>query len=558
MADVKLNAKISADSKDLKQAMDSAKQSVSTASGKMKQDINSIGGSLDNASKKAKDLGREMQRAGDSGGSGLKQAMGTVMQGLLGIGSKLALIGAGFKALKQMIYDGLIDPLINAKKYAAETAKQVAEINNQGSDLVVKRYGTNVENLKKIALLFEKQRTSPTNEAGNEILTLQKILRENKGGIGELVTEETVQKQLKAQFIQLEKERIKAIETEIDGINTQTAANAEYFKSHWSKTSKNLPFTLQLMEQDRQLKNRAQVLSIDKMNLEGSGMRDYLSFVGGIKGRLDDKRSQRMKEAEGKSNAFVAWENAANDKPLQGQVRAVIEKYKQALKDGIEPERAFAVAQKEVQKILGGKYKEYLKALTDRINAVKTAYENELKAQKRIEQARKRLAEVLEENERERKQERRNRKKQSLDSKIDDLESQNHLSRKDRKRLERLKQQRDNLDRQDEKDERNQRKRQRRKKEQEARDNLELARREVIDPQRRYARAQAMLNRMRTPLSVNTRLGEQVNEVTKGYNGIRTPGVGTVPTNVVSERSQQLDQLHTDLQEIKDKYFFVK
>ena len=258
------------------------------------------------------------------------------------------------------------------------------------------------------------------------------------------------------------------------------------------------------------------------------------------------------------ASQFSSWENAINDTALQSQLRQVMEKYKQALENGIEPERAFAVAQREVQKILGGKYTEYLKILTSRIENVKNAYEAELKAQKRIEDARNRLADVLDENARERKQEKRNRQRQSIDRKIDALESKGHLSHKDEKRLERLKRQRDRLDERDERDERRDRRKRRRQREDEARDALAQARQEATAPTMRYMRAQAALDRMRNPEGVAGRLAEQMGYVTKDYAGIRTPGVGPAPTSLTNERNQQLAQLHSDLQEIKDKYFFVK
>jgi hypothetical protein len=63
---------------------------------------------------------------------------------------------------------------------------------------------------------------------------------------------------------------------------------------------------------------------------------------------------------------------------------------------------------------------------------------------------------------------------------------------------------------------------------------------------------------MRNPEGVAGKLAEQMGYVAKDYAGIRTPGVGPAPTSLMNERNQQLAQLHSDLQEIKDKYFFVK
>lgn len=613
MADVKLTAKISADSKELKQAMDTAKQNVSNATSNMKRDINSVSGALGDVSKEARGAGSEIAKIG-SVSKDTQQAVKGIGQGLLGMGSQAAIIVKGLKAMGAIISTYVIDPIVTATKRLAEFKQLVAQGAGQTGEDRRRQMEEQKKELQSFVDLLEKYRQEKSETAKTALLQQQRKLSRDYGiditpeNANEVLKEQMdYQRNMKIATLRSEQKTLDEANTALlgqqrelekspteiladqakkggksylNGMLRPTEIGMNLLKGNFGEVAKQGGFGIagalianglegggkmydasvlnaekrqaEIDEVQKQISaNRTKRQSLEQEIRKLQKTDDFADLQELLGAKRKDQKSQGASQ-------FSSWENAINDTALQSQLRQVMEKYKQALENGIEPERAFAVAQREVQKILGGKYTEYLKILTSRIENVKNAYEAELKAQKRIEDARNRLADVLDENARERKQEKRNRQRQSIDRKIDALESKGHLSHKDEKRLERLKRQRDRLDERDERDERRDRRKRRRQREDEARDALEQARSEATAPTMRYMRAQAALDRMRNPEGVAGKLAEQMGYVTKDYAGIRTPGVGPAPTSLLNDRSQQLAQLHSDLQEIKEKYFFVK
>ena len=180
MADVKLTAKISADSKELKQAMDAARQNVSNATSNMKRDINSVGGALGDVSKEARGAGSEIAKIG-SVSKDTQQAVKGIGQGLLGMGSQAAIIVKGLKAMGAIISTYVIDPIVTATKRLAEFKQLVAQGAGQTGEDRRRQMEEQKKELQSFVDLLEKYRQEKSETSKTALLQQQRKLSRDYG-----------------------------------------------------------------------------------------------------------------------------------------------------------------------------------------------------------------------------------------------------------------------------------------------------------------------------------------------------------------------------------------
>jgi chromosome segregation ATPase len=287
-----------------------------------------------------------------------------------------------------------------------------------------------------------------------------------------------------------------------------------------------------------------------------------------------DKADAMRKEAAQKDEAFEAYEHSQTDTELQAKVRAAMERYKQAVEDGIDPMRAKAAAERDIAAAMDSRYNAYLKELEKRGEALKNARQKELDAQNKVTQAQNNLAEAIQaqaDNERNERRRNRDKKRDKLQDRLDKAQdrAENAPRRRDRKQAERevkiLQKRIAKIDKQNDKEDRQEEKRQSRQRRQQLQRNVDNARRQrnLAGSDADKARAtrqqrQREQEAMRTPKGVRERLRDQAGGVIGQYGNLTAPGIGGNFAAIATAYTGQLDQLHRDLKDMQRKAYIVR
>lgn len=388
--------------------------------------------------------------AGQSLSSVFKQAGAQVMH----MGSHVAVVALAIRNLtalaKKYFEQQAEEDAMAAYGYAAQNAddlKRVQDKNNNEMEALVAK-------LKEFADLYDEERTTGSETAFAKRRNLQEELKKQYGFNFEETDGELkkLDEQIANKLEEIRQRRIRNLGASIRSNQRIREGVREYAdkigddglrlfsKGYWYRV-----FHPTFASKMREGTERATQANYDIMSAKEERARlerespaeQYLRLRNAKtadettkKEEEAQKAAEKAKEEQAKAleeanKKLQEWSNSLNDTEHQKNLRAIMEKYDEAVKAGINEEEAKKVALQAINAMLqkeredeDKKNKELLDALNQHIEQYKNAYRNYLNAQKDINEAQREYAQTQRDLARENKADRIQKRRERLQSRM--------------------------------------------------------------------------------------------------------------------------------------------
>lgn len=355
----------------------------------------------------------------------------------------------------------------NLVKLAKEYVKQLQEANKEltygnlganaesmssARDKNDKRNEELISKLKEYSDLVKSERANPSNEATAKRRNLQDELNKLYGMRLNADNRGDVDAEIGRQLDKLTQARIKAIDAQIKANQRVSDGVDEFIDSfeglnefgdmlhaqNWKGYFKQIGYTFtgdvnganaikEAQERSTKAKEETNALMEQRRRLEREDLRKQFERMNDAKSA--DEAEKKRKDADEKAAKALEdankkledWKNSLTDNDRQKNLRAIMSKYDEAVREGVSLEEARNVATTAIAKMLqkeredeDKKNAELLKVVEDRIKAYKDAYKSYVEADKAVADAKKDYARTQKELANEAKSERISRRRERL------------------------------------------------------------------------------------------------------------------------------------------------
>jgi hypothetical protein len=355
-------------------------------------------------------------RSGLGGANGSAENLGTTFAKgvgqMVGMGSAVATVTLAMRKLVDLAKE-YVKQLLEAKKAMsygnlAQGAESMTEVRTKSDS----RYQKLIEQAKEYADLVHEERETGSRETRAKRINLgEQLLKQYGLDLKQAPNRGDIDKEIADKLNEFTQKRMKAIDSQLKANERMENGVDEFIDGmgYW----KRLGYTFtgdvngaNAIKEAQEQSNKAKKQDMELMEERRRLSREDLSaqFLRIRTGKEADKAEKERKDADEKATTALEeatkkldeWQNSITDTDRQKNLREIMAKYEDAVREGVDLEEARNVAVLAIAKMLqkeredeDKKNKELLKAVEDRIKAYKDAYKAYVEADKAVVDAKK-------------------------------------------------------------------------------------------------------------------------------------------------------------------------